>query len=99
MTQLTTIDTNNFAAMAKAMGIAAEAETKTNSSTLARMRINHTPVMGQTEVNGKMANVEVVSGGTYRLDVPDGPTYYANSVVMRPYLQRFMYKRFIKGSD
>tara|TARA_Y100000114_G_scaffold147818_1_gene160041 strand:+ start:596 stop:1492 length:897 start_codon:yes stop_codon:yes gene_type:complete len=99
MTQLTTIDTNNFAAMAKAMGIAAEAETKTNSSTLARMRINHTPVMGQTEVNGKMANVEVVSGGTYRLDVPDGPTYYANSVVMRPYLQRFMYKRFIKGND
>ena len=99
MTQLTTIDTNNFAAMAKAMGIAAEADSKGSGSTLARMRINHTPVMGQTKVNGKMANVEVVSGGTYRLDIPDGPTYYANSVVMRPYMQRFMYKRFIKGSD
>lgn len=99
MTQLTTIDTNNFAAMAKTMGIAAEADTKGSGSTLARMRINHTPVMGQTEVNGKMANVEVVSGGTYRLDIPDGPTYYANSVVIRPYLQRFMYKRFVKGTD
>lgn len=99
MTQLTTIDTNNFAAMAKAMGIAAEADTKTSSSTLARMRINHTPIMGQTEVNGKNVNVEVVEGGTYRVDVPDGPSYYANSVKIRPYLQRFMYKRFVKGSD
>jgi len=32
------------------------------------------------------------------LDIPDGPTYYATSVTLRPYLQRFMYKRFIKGS-
>ncbi len=99
MTQLTTIDTNNFAVMAKAMGIAADAESKGAGGSLARMRINHTPIMGQTEVNGKMVNMEVVSGGTYRLDVPDGPTYYANSVIIRPYLQRFMYKRFVKGND
>lgn len=99
MTQLTTIDTNNFAAMAKAMGISAEADTKASSSTLARMRINHTPLMGMTEVNGKNVNVEVVEGGTYRIDVPDGPSYYANSAKIRPYLQRFMYKRFVKGSD
>ena len=29
--------------------------------------------------------------------MPDGPTYYAESVKIRPYLQRFMYKRFVRG--
>lgn len=99
MTQLTTIDTNNYAMMAKAMGIANEAESSSKSSSLARLRISHSPIMGTAEVNGKKVNMEVVSGGTYRLDIPDGPNYYANSVVIRPYLQRFMYKRFVKGSD
>jgi hypothetical protein len=98
MTQLTTIDTNNYAAMAKAMGIAGEAgNAKQKSSTLARLRINHAPVMGQTEVKGKMVNMEVVSGGTYKLEIPDGETYYASSVKIRPFLQRFMYKRFVRG--
>lgn len=98
MSQLTTIDTNNYAAMAKAMGIAAEGgNSKQKSSTLARLRINHSPVMGQTEVKGKMVNMEVVSGGTYKLEIPDGPTYYASSIKMRPFLQRFMYKRFVRG--
>ena len=97
--ELTTIDTNNYAAMAKAMGIANEATSeRKQASTLARLRINHSPVMGEAEVNGKPANVEVVSGGTYRLEVPDGPTYYAESVKIRPYLQRFMYKRFVRGN-
>ena len=99
MTQLTTIDTNNFAMMAKAMGIAGEADTNTKSSSLARLRISHSPIMGSAEVNGKTVNMEVVNGGSYRLDIPDGPNYYSNSVVIRPYLQRFMYKRFVKGSD
>ena len=98
MTQLTTIDTNNYAAMAKAMGIANEgSNSKQKSSTLARLRINHSPVMGQTEVNGKMVNIEVVEGGTYKLEIPDGDTYYASAVKVRPFLQRFMYKRFVKG--
>ena len=96
--ELTTIDTNNYAAMAKAMGIANEtAGERKQASTLARLRINHSPVMGEAEVNGKTVNMEVISGGTYRLEVPDGPTYYAESVKIRPYLQRFMYKRFVRG--
>jgi hypothetical protein len=53
--------------------------------------------MGEAKVNGKNVNMEVVAGGTYRLEVPDGPTYYAESVKIRPYLQRFMYKRFVRG--
>lgn len=97
--ELTTIDTNNYAVMAKAMGIAGEANTQKSSSNLARLRINHSPIMGEAEVNGKKVNMEVINGGTYKLEIPDGPTYYANSVKIRPYLQRFMHKRFVMGSD
>ena len=96
-TEITTIDPNNYAAMAKAMGIANEGKGKRKSSSLARLRINHSPVMGTAEVNGKSVNVEVIEGGTYKLEVPDGPTYYASSVKVRPYVQRYMYKRFVMG--
>jgi hypothetical protein len=97
MTQLTTIDTNNYAAMAKAMGIANEGKTAAKSNSLARMRIHHSPIMGTAEVKGKTVNVEVVEGGTYKLEIPDGPTYYASSVKVRPFMQRFMYKRYVQG--
>ena len=99
MTQLTTLDTNNFAAMVKAMGVTSEVSSKEKSSTLPRLRINHKAIMGLGEVNGKKVNMEVVAAGTYRLDVPNGPTYYASSVNIRQFAQRFMYKRFIKGKD
>lgn len=98
MSQLTTIDTNNYAAMAKAMGIANESQPKAKSSSLARLRINHSPVMGQIEMNGKKITAEAVKGGTYKLEIPDGATYYSSSVKIRPYLQRLMYKRFVKGT-
>lgn len=99
-----TIDTNNYEVMAKAMGITADASAKTAQSNLARLRISHAPIMGDTEVKGKKVKMEVVPGGYYRLDVPDGNAsvasgmYYAPVVTIRTFLQRFMYKRFIKGS-
>lgn len=96
MTQLTTINVNDYAAMAKASGIAHE-KTSSSSGSLARLRINHSPIMGPAEVNGKTVNVEVVEGGTYKLEIPDGPTYYASSVKIRPFMQRFMHKRFVQG--
>ena len=96
MTQLTTVDTNNYAAMAKAMGIAHE-KTSSSSSSLARLRISHAPIMGTAEVKGKNVNVEVVEGGAYKLEIPDGPTHYATSIKMRPFMQRFMHKRFVQG--
>ena len=81
--EVTTIDTNNYAAMAKAMGMGDTAgEQKT--SALARLRINHTPVMGQVQVMGKGVNVEVVEGGTYKLEISDAPTYFAAKVNIRP---------------
>ena len=96
--ELTTIDTNNYAVMAKAMGIANET-TSQKSSSLPRLRISHSPIMGEGEVSGKKVNMEVVQAGAYRLEVPDGPMYYANSVKIRPYMQRYMYKRFVKGNE
>jgi len=98
--ELTTIDTNNYAEMAKAMGIAYEGvSNKKKTSSLARLRINHTPITGTTEVKGKKVKMEVVSGGTYKLEIPEGPTYYAESIEVRPYLQRFMYKRYVRGKN
>ena len=98
--ELTTIDTNNYAEMAKAMGIANEGGTnKKKSSNLARLRINHSPITGSAEVKGKKVKMEVVSGGTYKLEIPDGPTYYAEAIEVRPYLQRFMYKRYVRGQN
>jgi len=100
MNQVATIDTNNFNAMAEAMGMQADApKASSKSSTLARLRIHHTPIMGQQEIGGKKMNVEVIGGGAYKLEIPDGPTYYADSIKLRPFLQRFMYKKFIKGNE
>jgi len=91
------MDTNNYEEMAKAMGITGEV--RKSKSTLARLRINHSPIMGTAEVNKKTVNVEVVEGGTYKLELPDtDQTYFSSEVTIRPYIQRFMYKRFVKGS-
>ena len=92
------VATTNFADMAKLMGVSTEVQA-TKASTLARLRINHSPIMGEAEVNGKKTKVEVVEGGTYKLEIPDGPTYYASGVTVRPFVQRYMYKRFVMGND
>jgi hypothetical protein len=99
MNDIVTI-TDNYAEMAKVMGIANEGGSpqRKQASTLARLRIHHTPIMGEAEVKGKSMNVEVVSGGMYKLEIPDGETYYASSAKIRPFMQRFMYKRFVMAS-
>ena len=59
--EVITIDKDNYLAMAKVMGMSGESTSeKKQVSTLARLRINHTPIMGEEEVNGKMTKVEVV---------------------------------------
>jgi hypothetical protein len=84
--------------MAKAMGIAGDdASDKKKTNTLPRLRINHAALMGETDMNGKSVKLEVVNGGTYRLDKPDVATYYGASATIRPFMQRFMYKRFVKN--
>ena len=99
MNDLININTDNYADLAKAMGIATEVSAKPKKSgNLNRLRIWHTPMMGQAEINGKMANVEVIEGGAYRLEVVEesGSTfYYAKNISIRPFMQRFMLRRYI----
>ena len=91
MNDITTIDTNNYAEMAKAMGIANEAAAqKKQGMFLARLRIQHSPILGTDTIK--------VKGGTYKLEIPDGPTYYAESAIVRPFMQRFMYKKFVMAT-
>ena len=85
-----TINTGNFNAMAEAMGMNVDTQQKSQASTLARLRINHSPILGSEAIK--------VKAGTYKLEIPDGPTYYAESAIVRPFLQRFMYKKFIMGT-
>ena len=58
MNDLININTDSYADLAKAMGIATEVSAKPKKSgNLNRLRIWHSPMMGQTEVNGKMIKV------------------------------------------
>lgn len=95
-TSLATLDSANFAEMAKAVGMTADMskDTKAKSSTLPRLRIWNQPVMGQVEVKGKMKNMEVVPAGMFRLQLPDDKFIYAETVSVRTFVQRFMYKRY-----
>lgn len=102
MTELTTINAGNYAAMAKMMGIADDGKTSKKSNTLNRLRIWHQPVMGQAEVNGRLTNIETIEGGTFRLEIVDGDSskfVYSKTVTVRPYMQRFMYRRYIANKN
>jgi len=95
-TEIATLNSDNFAEMAKAMGMSVDMakDTKAKSSTLPRLRIWNQPVMGQVEVKGKQKNMEVVPAGMYRLQMPDGSFIYGETARIRVFVQRFMYKRY-----
>ena len=97
--EVTTIDTNNYAQMAKAMGIAGETGTGDTSKAnpLPRMRLHHNNIMGMKRVGDESIEAVVVKGGSYKLERPDLPILYAPTVQIRPFIQRFMYKRFVKN--
>ncbi len=94
--QVATLNTANFADMAKAMGMSADMakDNKPKSSTLPRLRIWNQAVMGEVEVKGKMKNMEVVPAGMFRVQLPDDKYIYAEQADIRVFVQRFMYKRY-----
>lgn len=96
MSEIAIIDQNNYAAMAKLTGMAFDSGD--SKATLARLRVNKQPIMGETEVNGKKAKVEVVSAGSYVLVGTDGTKLYADNVSIRTFMQRFMYQKYDSGS-
>lgn len=97
MSELTTIDTNNYAAMAQMMGMAYDTGEK--KSSLARLRINKKSIMGDADVNGKTMKMEIVSAGALGLQNTDNQVIYTDKVVLRPFLQRFMYQRYDSNAN
>ena len=97
MSELTTIDTDNYAAMAQMMGMAYDTGEK--KSSLARLRINKKSIMGDADVNGKTMKMEIVSAGALGLQNTDNQVIYADKVVLRPFLQRFMYQRYDSNAN
>ena len=101
MNEIANIRTDSYEDLARAMGIATEKPAVKKSGTLNRLRIWHSPVMGQANINGKLTNVEVIEGGLYRLEIveEDSSTfYYAKNLSIRPYMQRFMLRRYVANS-
>lgn len=47
---IVTIDTNNYSIMAKAMGMEVDTNSSDKSGSLARLKIEHKPIMGTAEV-------------------------------------------------
>ena len=70
-----TIDTNNYAQMAKAMGIAGETGSADTSKAnpLPRMRLHHNNIMGIKKVGDQSIDAVVVKGGSFKLERPDLP--------------------------
>lgn len=94
-TEIATLNSGNFAEMARAMGMDADmAKVPAKSSTLPRLRIWNSSIMGPVEVNGKKKNMEIVPAGMYRLELPDESFVFAETVRLRVFVQRFMYKRY-----
>lgn len=103
MTQLVTLsDNSNFAQLAAAMGMSADVKKDSKANTLARLKIDHSGLMGEEEIKGKMKKVQVVDAGQFCLAIPHGDTetkYYCATPQLRLFSQRFMYKRFIKQGE
>ena len=98
MSELANLNVDNYEDLARAMGMATEKKAPKKTSTLNRLRIWHSPIMGKVEVNGKPTNVEVIEGGAYRLEVvsEDSSFYiFSKNITIRPFMQRFMLKRYV----
>ena len=101
MNEVVTISTDNYATMAKAMGVPTMSSDK-KTNVLNRFRLWHQPTMGK-DINsqGKEITTEVVEGGSYRFEQVGDPSsfFFAKKVKFRPFLQRFMYKRYSAYSN
>lgn len=98
MSNITLAAGGNFAQMAEAMGMGVDIAKPKKQSNLARVKINHKSIMGEELVGGKKKKVEIVAAGTYVLDRPNQDPVYGTDVTIRLFNQRFMYKKYIKGS-
>lgn len=94
MSELTLID-GNFGALAEAMGMSQDIETKAKASTLARLKILHEGVKGVTVIKDKKTEYIAVDAGVYELTLPNGAKIYQKNPKVRLFMQRFMYQRYV----
>ena len=97
---IVSINTDNYSAMAKAMGL--EQESNKPSSTLARLKISSKAIMGEEKTaSGKTLKAEKVPAGAFYLELPDEDEahYFGEGVVIRPFMQRFFLRKWLKQGD
>ena len=86
--------------MAKIMGVADDDDSsESKTSTLARVKIIHAPIMGMKTIDGEETETVVVKGGSYSIQMPDDKIVYGSKLTMRPFMQRYMYKKYVQGTD
>ena len=101
-TNIVTQDNMNTynAEMAKIMGVGDDGDSsETKTSTLARVKIIHAPIMGMKTIDGEETETVVVKGGSYSIQMPDDKIVYGSKLTMRPFMQRYMYKKYVQGTD
>ena len=99
-TEIVTLSTDkgSFNQLATAMGMTADMDTKKTKSNLARLKIDHSGIDGETEIKGKKKTIKVVDPGMYSLELPDGDKIYQEDPKIRLFQQKFMYKRYIMAN-
>ena len=57
--------------IAKAMGMTQQpTEKKSSGVTLPRLKIHNSAIMGNEEIKGKKVNIEKLSGGSFKFEMP-----------------------------
>ena len=88
------IDSSNYNAMAKAMGISLDNDSNSVIK-LPRLKIENESIMRDSKIDGKKVKEEIMEAGSFKLSLPeDENVFYGKSVVVRIFMQRFMYKKF-----
>tara|TARA_R100001594_G_scaffold148766_1_gene204763 strand:+ start:4001 stop:4897 length:897 start_codon:yes stop_codon:yes gene_type:complete len=98
MSDLTLTNQSDYNQISEAMGMTHDVKEKKKGSTLARMKIDHKGIVGETQVKGKTKKIEIVDAGSYRLELSDGMEIFQTDPKIRLFNQKFSYKKFIKGS-
>ncbi len=96
--ELSLTDGSNFGAIAKAMGMTADIKQE-KKSTLARLKISHQGIDGETVIKGKSTKYKAVEPGSYVLELPNGVKLYQKDPKIRLFMQRFMYKKYVQNGD
>ena len=100
-TNLVTKDNvGNYATMSKIMGVSGDNDdSESKTSMLARVKIIHSPIMGMKKIDGEDTETVVVKAGSYCIQMPDDIFIYGTKMKVRPFMQRYMYKKYVQSTD